>query len=141
MSLGEEYASVPALYGESMRNAGVLLARAGLQVGDVVRTHSEVMGLGFVLASDPPPQTVVARGTPVHLVESLGAVAEAYLMPDLRGLDARAMSQSLEAAGFRVKVTGAVGGFATVVDQKPEPGTRIESGDEVQLRVAGRVIP
>jgi serine/threonine-protein kinase len=141
VSLGEEYASVPALHGESMRNAHVLLLRAGLRVGDVVRAHSEVLGAGFVLASDPPAQSVVPRGTPVHLVESLGAVAEAYLMPDLRGLDARAMAQSLEAAGFRVRITGAVGGFATVVEQHPEPGMRIESGEEVTLRVAGRVVP
>lgn len=141
VSLGEEFASVPALYGESIRNARILLSRAGLEIGDVVRSHSEWLSSGLILASDPPAQSVVPRGTAVHLVESQGPVTESYLMPDVRGLDARAMAQNLEALGFRVRVEGSVGGFATVIEQVPLPGVRIESGDEVILRVAGRVIP
>ena len=141
VSLGEEFASVPALYGESIRNARILLSRAGLQVGDVVRSHSEWLTSGLVLASSPPAQAVVARGTPVHLVESEGPIAEAYLMPDLRGLDARSLAQNLEALGFRVRVEGSIGGFASIVEQVPAPGRRVELGDDVILRVAGRVIP
>jgi beta-lactam-binding protein with PASTA domain len=141
VSLGEEYASVPALHGESIRHARILLSRAGLEVGDVVRSHSEWLSQGLVLASDPPAQAVVPRGTPVHLVESQGPASEAYLMPDVRGLDARSMAQNLEALGFRVRVEGSIGGFATIFEQVPMPGVRVESSDEIILRVAGRVIP
>jgi serine/threonine-protein kinase len=141
VSLGEEFASVPALHGESRRGARLLLTRAGLEMGEVVETYSSRIGQGLILASDPGAQAVVPRGQTVNLVISLGSSESDYLMPDLRGREVKAVKQDLEALGFRVEVAGIVGSFASIVDQDPAPGSRVQSGELVVLRVAGRVIP
>lgn len=141
VSLGEEFASVPALDGESRRGARLLLTRAGLDLGEVVEAYSSEVARGLILATDPAAQAVVARGSKVNLVVSLGASDSDYLMPDLRGREVKAVKQDLEALGFRVDVAGPVGSFASVVDQNPPPGSRIQTGESIVLRVAGRVIP
>src|SRR5215510_11179246 len=40
VSLGEEYSSVPELFGESMRTAAYLLTRAGLRLGGITHAPS-----------------------------------------------------------------------------------------------------
>jgi beta-lactam-binding protein with PASTA domain len=141
VSLGEEFASVPALHGESRRGAGILLTRAGLDLGEVVEAYSSEVGHGLILATDPGAQAVVARGSKVNLVVSLGASDSDYLMPDLRGHEVKSVKQDLEALGFPVDVFGPAGSFSSVVDQSPSPGSRIQTGHQIVLRVAGRVIP
>ena len=141
VSLGEEFASVPELQGESERSARILLTRSGLQIGDVVEAHSGAIPAGLILATDPAPQAVLARGQSVHLVVSRGPVPGHYLMPDLRGKDVGAIRQSFEALGFPVEIAGSVGSFATIVEHSPSPGARLASGQQIVLRVAGRVVP
>jgi serine/threonine-protein kinase len=141
VSLGEEFASVPALHGESHRGARLLLTRAGLDLGVVVEAYSGEVARGLILATDPGAQAVVPRGSKVNLVVSLGASDGDYLMPDLRGREVKAVKQDLEAIGFRVEVAGVAGSFSSIVAQTPPPGSRIETGESIILRVAGRVIP
>jgi serine/threonine-protein kinase len=141
VSLGEEFASVPALHGESRRGARLLLTRAGLELGDMVEAYSADVGQGLILATNPGAQAVVPRGSKVNLVISLGSSDGDYLMPDLRGREVKSVKQDLEALGFRVEVAGSAGSFASIVDQSPPPGSRVRTGEAVVLRVAGRVIP
>ena len=44
LSMGEEFSSVPELFGESIRTAQYLLERAGLRLGGVTRAPSEEVG-------------------------------------------------------------------------------------------------
>jgi beta-lactam-binding protein with PASTA domain len=141
VSLGEEFASVPVLYGEPRRGAGLLLSRAGLQVGEIVEAHSDELGAGLVLSTEPGAQTVVPRGTTVHVLLSRGSPADDYLMPDLLGRDVRSVKRDLESHGFVVQVAGDTGRLASIVEQIPLPGTRIRRSQVVVLKVAGTVIP
>jgi hypothetical protein len=53
VSLGEEFSSVPQLFGISLRGARVLIERTGLTVGGVTRAPSEDVGEGSVATCSP----------------------------------------------------------------------------------------
>lgn len=140
VSLGEEFSSVPALYGESRRSAEQLLKSAGLSPGRITRAPSSEVGDGLVLASDPPAESVLPRDTPVSLLISAGAGQEAYLMPDLLGREISRARSQLEAFGLRVRVPGASASIGTIVYQNPRPGAQITRRDTVVLQAMGRLI-
>ena len=137
LSLGEEFSSVPELFGESQRSAVQLLRSAGLKLGGITRAPSEEVGEGLVAGSDPGPESVMPQGSAVQLLISTGSGEESMVMPDLLGHEVSSIHRQLEAAGFRVKVSGSSG---TVVTQHPAAGSRITRETEIDLQAAGRVI-
>lgn len=141
VSLGEEYAALPVLYGESRRGASLLLSRSGLQLGESVEAFTDEVGAGLVAATEPGAQAVVPRGSAVSVLVSRGSLSDLYLMPDLRGRDVKSVKDDLEALGFQVQVVGDVGRLASIVEQIPLPGSRIRRGQALVLKVAGQVIP
>jgi beta-lactam-binding protein with PASTA domain len=140
VSLGEEFSSVPELFGESMRAARLLISRSGLRVGAVVRAPSEEVGEGLIAGSDPGPEMVLPRDTPVHLLVSTGARGESYVMPDLAGREIGGVRRQLEAIGFRVHTPPGGGSHGTIVTQEPAAGSRISRETPIVLLATGRMI-
>ncbi len=140
VSLGEEFSSVPALFGESPRNARYLLERAGLRVGGLTRAPSEEVGEGLIAGSDPPAEAVVQRDTPVSLLVSIGAGEEGFVMPDLLGREIGRARRQLEVMGFRVLMPPAAPSIGTVVYQEPPAGSRITRSTSIVLQATGRMI-
>jgi len=141
VSLGEEFSSVPELFGETQRSAEALLKSAGLRVGFVSRAPSDVVGEGLVAGSDPGPGSVLPRDTPVHLLVSLGPSVESYVMPDLSGREIGGVRRQLEALGYHVVTPAGGGAMGTIISQDPPPGSRITRATVIVLQATGRVIP
>ena len=139
VSLGEEFSSVPELFGESQRSAEGLLHSAGLRIEFVTRAPSEDVGEGLVAGSDPGPETVLPHGTPVSLLVSTGAGEESFVMPDILGLEITGVRRQLEALGFRV-LTPPGASVGTTVSQSPPPGSRITRATRIALQATGRII-
>jgi serine/threonine-protein kinase len=140
VSLGEEFSSVPELFGESSRTARYLLERAGLRVGSATRAPSEDVGEGLVAATDPPAESVLPRDTPVSLLISTGGTEESYVMPDVLGHEIGGARRQLESLGFRVFTPPAAPSVGTVVYQEPPPGSRISRVTTILLQATGRII-
>jgi beta-lactam-binding protein with PASTA domain len=140
MSLGEESSTVPALYGETTRTAALLLERAGLAVGDVTRGPSDDLGIGLVVGTDPPAETVLPNGTAVSVLVSTGPGPEAFVMPDLLGREVRGVKRELESLGFRVYAPPAAPSFGPIVYQEPPAGSRITRNTSILLQASGRII-
>jgi beta-lactam-binding protein with PASTA domain len=140
VSLGEEFSSVPALFGESMRGARLLIDRAGLRAGGITRAPSEEVGEGLIVASDPPAESVLPRDTPVSLLVSSGAGREEYVMPELLGREISAVRRQLEAIGCRVLVPPGAASVGGIVFQNPPPGSRITRDATITLQAMGRLI-
>lgn len=138
VSLGEEFASVPALFGESQRSGEVLLAKTGLTIGGITRAPSEAVGEGLIVATDPPAETVLPQGAPVALLVSTGLGEDAFVMPNLVGRDLANVRAQLEGLGFRVQSPGT--GVGPVVAQDPPPGARITRATDITLQSQGRLI-
>jgi serine/threonine-protein kinase len=137
LSLGEEFSSVPELFGESQRSAVQLLHSAGLKLGGITLAPSDEVGEGLVAGSDPGPESVLPQGSSVQLLLSTGSGEESVVMPDLLGHEVSGIRRQLEAVGFKVKVSG---GSGTVVTQRPAAGSRITRETEIDLQATGRVI-
>ncbi len=140
LSLGEQSSSVPALFGESLRSARLLVERAGLRVGGITRAPSDEVGDGLVVASDPPAETVLPRDGVVGLLVSTGARAELYVMPDLLGREIGGARRQLESYGFRVITPPAAPSIGTIVVQDPAPGSRIARNADIVVQATGRMI-
>jgi serine/threonine-protein kinase len=140
VSLGEEFSSVPELFGESRRNARLLLERAGLRMGAVTHAPSDEVGQELVAGSDPPAESVLPRNTAVALLVSLGPGPEEYVMPDLSGRELNGARRQLEAFGFKVLVPPGAPSVGAIVSQSPSPGARVTRDAQVILQATGRVI-
>jgi beta-lactam-binding protein with PASTA domain len=140
VSLGEEFSSVPELFGESVRGARVLLERVGLRAAGVTRAPSDEVGAGLVVATDPPAETVLPRGAPVGLLVSSGAGPQYYVMPDLLGREITGAMRQLEALGFEITVPTGSPTLGTIVMQLPAPGSRVAPGDAITLQATRRII-
>jgi len=140
VSLGEEYSSVPEVFGESVRGARVLLERVGLRAAGITRAPSDQVGEGLVVASDPPAEAVLRRGSAVGLLVSSGSGTEFYVMPDLLGREITGAMRQLEALGFKITVPPGSPTLGTIVMQLPAPGSRVAAGDAITLQATRRII-
>lgn len=138
VSQGEEFSSVPQLFGTSLRGARVLIERTGLTVGGVTRAPSQDVGEGLVVATDPPAESVLPRQAPVGLLVSTGSAAESFVMPELLGRDLLAARRQLEALGFRVLSPEGTSARGMIIVQQPAPGLRVDPGTVVTLQGNGR---
>jgi len=140
VSLGEEFSSVPELFGESERGAQLLIERAGLRMGGITRSPSDDVGEGLVLDSDPPAEAVLPRETSVGLLMSTGPGTEYYVMPDLIGREISGVRRQLETFGLRVLTPPAAPTVGAIVFEQPAPGSRITRDVSVVLQATGRVL-
>jgi serine/threonine-protein kinase len=138
VSLGEEFSSVPQLFGTSLRGARVLIERTGLSVGGITRAPSEDVGEGLVVGTDPPAESVLPREAPVGLLVSTGSAAESFVMPELLGRDLAGSRRQLEALGLRVLSPEGAGSRGMIIVQQPAPGTRVDYRTVVTLQGNGR---
>jgi hypothetical protein len=139
VSLGEEFSSVPSLFGESLRSARFLLQRSGLRVSGITRAPSQDVGEGMIAGTDPPAETVLPRNATVSLLISTGSGPEAYVMPDLLGREVTNARRQLESFGFRV-LTPPSASVGPIVYQDPPAGSRITLDAEISLQAMGRLI-
>ena len=140
VSLGEEFSSVPALFGESRRNAELMLGQAGLRVGGITRAPSDAVGEGLVVATDPPTESVLPRGTPIALLLSTGLGEEVFVMPELTGRELGRVRKQLEEQGFKVLSPPAGPANGPIVMQDPPAGTRLTRDMSIMLQASGRVV-
>ncbi len=101
--------------------AAAALARAGLSAAVVSQGAR-------VLTQDPAPGTRVPRNTVIQLGRTPEGRA---VMPDLAGLSLREALGRLRGLGFEVRVAG----IGRVLDQSPPPGTELEGGQVLKLRL------
>ncbi len=126
--------ALPPLLGRSQEDAVARLSQLGL-VAEVRRAPNNAAP-GIVVAQDPPPGAQVPPGSHVQLTVSSGpALAE---VPDVRGLPVDQGGQQLRSLGLTVTVKERKSArpAGTIVDQTPEPGTRLRPGSSVTLFIS-----
>jgi serine/threonine-protein kinase len=142
VSTGIDAASVPLLEGLTLREASFRLLEDGLSPGDSVAVPFREVPEGRVLATAPPPGAPVSRGGRVDLLVSQGPRREAFAMPDLTNRDIDDVAARIRDAGFALGIVRTEKDRrvprGTVVGQFPPPGSRVVSGQSIDLDVAAR---
>jgi serine/threonine-protein kinase len=141
VSLGEEFSSVPPLFGTSLRGARLRIERVGLTASGITHAPAEEVGEGLVAGTDPPAESVLPRGAQVGLLVSTGSPDEGFVMPELLGRDLAGARRQLEAFGFRVLSPEGAGGRGMVIYQEPAPGSRVDRSTIITLQGTGRYSP
>ncbi len=139
LSLGRDKVTVPDLTGKMVDEAESMLGEIGLRVGIRSRVYSEKPS-GIIIAQNPPPKSVAARGDPVDLLISDGIYPEPLIMNDLRGMKLEEAEEAIRHSGLsigEVSFQQAKDHEAeTIISQNPPPGTLIRAGDKVDLVVS-----
>lgn len=139
VSKGPEQIAIPVLTGQSPEDAERALEALGITVGDSTAKFSNSVAKGKVIGTTPKAETLVTPNREVSLVISKGA--EPVEVPNVVGKNRDEATQLLGGAGLKVKIEevdpGIFGPFpGQVAEQNPAPGTRLQKGDEVTIKVA-----
>ncbi|MFQ6170579.1 Stk1 family PASTA domain-containing Ser/Thr kinase [Oryzobacter sp. R7] len=133
ISKGRQPVSVPDFTGKAAKPATEKLTDLGLEVDATKQANSDTVPKGSVISQDPRGGTLY-RGDTVTLVVSKGPVL--VTVPNVVGQQVQQARATLEAAGFKVDVRRALGGyFGTVRLQDPAAGTKAPKGSVVTLTI------
>jgi serine/threonine-protein kinase len=129
--------SVPSVLGQSPTNAGVLLTRAGLNIGTQTSGCSSQFGQGLVAAQNPGGGANVPPNTAVNLVTSTGSCVS---VPSVIGQTASGAQSMITAAGLVANTTTDTGCAnnaqpGNVDGQDPGAGAQVTSGTTVSISV------
>ncbi|GJM43826.1 MAG: hypothetical protein DHS20C21_06680 [Gemmatimonadota bacterium] len=142
VSMGVRKAIAPSLVGMSYRQAGIVLARDNLASGSISRVHHDTVRRGAVIGQNPPASSPLPEGGRVDLLVSLGPPPESYVMPDLVGRPAREVESLLERHGLRLGERTVLIDHSvlpgTVLELDPPRGSRVNSGEAVDVVVSSR---
>ena len=137
LSRGTDQLAAPDLAGITVTQAKRILAEAGLILGPVTPIHSDAHARELIIAQEPAAGAPVTRGATVRLLQSLGPLEEALVMPDLRGRELVVALNLLKELQLEARISfqQAVSREGHVVGQDPPAGARITVGGQVQLTI------
>lgn len=142
LSRGAEVGTVPRVIGQTVSEAESILKSVGLEVGSVVRIHSDDFPQEeTVIAHTPTANVTVQRGSKVNLLVSLGVHSVQLMMPDLRGMKLQGASEMLGSSGLKLgrvtrEASPVVEEADIVLEQAPQPNDRVERGASVDVVVS-----
>ena len=141
VSLGPQALPVPDLVGKSQRTARIELLEAGMQLGHVSSLYLGGVDADTVVLQDPPGNVKSTHSPRVDMLVSLGAPPEAYVMPDLAGLNPMLAQERLRATGLVLgkflTVPGPPERRGEVVGQSVARGSRVVAGTIVDIQLGG----
>jgi serine/threonine-protein kinase len=140
ISLGSRIALVPDVSGRSLREAGVDLSRAALEMGRISKMHSK-KDENVVLAQSPSANEQVERDTVVNMLVSLGPRPREYRLPNFLGQPMERVDSIIDAMDIsigdltrKVDLTLPKG---TILDQEPPPGSLVKQGSSISIVMSG----
>jgi beta-lactam-binding protein with PASTA domain len=140
VSKGGKTVLVPKLQGISIRQAELLLAHQGLEMGDVSWIPSDSFPEDVVIASTPSFETPVPFGMSINLRVSLGSQPDTVEVPNLLGMNIQESRKVLREIGLQLgRIDLKVNQDflpETILGQFPPPGVKVERGTEMKLEVS-----
>lgn len=132
ISSGPTPREVPNLVGLSVDQARSALADLSLAI-DVSEAYSETVPEGQIISSDPGAEEVLARGSSVAVVVSLGLPF--VEIPDVTGMLAADAATELEALGLVIEDTDGPPNRPVLITD-PVAGTSVRQGTAIRIIVS-----
>lgn len=138
ISGGEPTVIVPLLKGKSLRDAKFALERIGLQLGNVEQVPSS-SPKNMIFDQEFVEGTPIKKGQTVGVFVSIGIETGEISVPDLIGKSLMEAQKVLADSSLKVGKLNYQISFSllpnTIIDQYPSQGTKLFSGDAVDLFV------
>ncbi|MFC5996141.1 Stk1 family PASTA domain-containing Ser/Thr kinase [Pseudonocardia hispaniensis] len=134
---GPAKVTVPQLKGSTVSDAQRTLTSHGLQLGEQSEAETADSSLiGRIISTTPGPGEIAPGGSAVAVV--IGKQQTTVPVPDVTGQDESSAKDTLQQAGFDVKVSEVDGSgeAGTVVGTNPAAGTQAPKGSTVTLQVS-----
>lgn len=139
VSTGEELVKVPNLRGKSLKDANILLVKAGLLLGRSTEGNSEAP-IGLIFAQSLSEGTAVKKGTPIDVSISIGSAdSTSVLIPEIIG---KSLSEAQKLLAEKQLKIGKISYQSsssllpnTVLDQYPGQGQKVQPGFAVDVIV------
>jgi beta-lactam-binding protein with PASTA domain len=139
-SAGKEKVIVPRFIGRSLQAIGPEIIEAGLMKGKISHVHTAAYSAGRIISQNPLDTEEVARGSRISFLVSQGEREKKFLMPDLIGKRASVAIEKLKELEFNIGhirysyYPGLESGI--VINQYPEPGSRIQRRNLITMEVS-----
>jgi eukaryotic-like serine/threonine-protein kinase len=135
VSRGKAPVQVPEVTGVSQAEATAILAGEGLGV-EVTEEFSGEIPRGRVISQSPGANETVPAESTVTLVVSKGP--RTFAMPNVEEQTQESATATLQGLGLRVRIVDVPETQGNlVIDQDPEAGTTVQTGQEVTLFIGG----
>jgi serine/threonine-protein kinase len=139
ISRGSKRVRVPKLVGTKLREAKLVLAQNGLQLGGICRIPAPQYPRGTVIAQKPEFLQEIERGQSVDFLISNGSKAVAVAMPELLERPVGQALKILDALGLVPSEVEEVHQpdqpLNTIVGQRPLAGYRVDGDSSVVLTI------
>ena len=139
ISRGSKRVRVPKLVGTKLREAKLVLAQNGLQLGGICRIPASQYPRGTIIAQKPEFLQEIERGQSVDFLISNGSKSDAVAMPELRQRSVGQALKILEGLGLLPSEVKEVHQpeqpLNTVVGQRPLAGYRVDSDSSIVLTI------
>jgi len=139
LSLGPQHVTIPPLVGETLRVARIHLLQSGLQMGEITTYLDPALPADSVLQQTQPPGTLAASPR-VDLLVSEPEPPPAYVMPSLVGIYLLDADHLFVSSGLKLAKTTPIPSTqwpkGTVIEQIPDPGSKITDETSIELGVA-----
>lgn len=131
--------TVPNVVNKTAKDAQFVLESYGYKLGNITQENSD-MPKDVVIRQTPDAGTKADPGSRVDIVVSLGSAVEQVEMPDVKGKDIDMAKEELEKVGLTIGSVGyemsAAYELNAVMWQQYEPGTKVDKGTAVNLKIS-----
>ncbi len=137
VSKGSELVTVPDLTGKTTSEAGFILGKKDLEIGEISKEFSDKIPEDTIIGQDPPAGQKVKSGTKVNLIISQGI--ENVQIPDVIGKTSQEAAAILGQKSLKVTVTKENSSSINkdiVIRMSPQPGTEVKKGSTVNIVVS-----
>jgi len=139
ISRGSKRVRVPKLVGTKLREAKLVLAQNGLQLGGICRIPASQYPRGTIIAQKPEFLQEIERGQAVDFLVSNGSKSVAVAMPELRQRSVGQALKILDGLGLLPSEVKEVHQpeqpLNTVVGQRPLAGYRVDGDSSIVLTI------
>lgn len=142
ISSGPEKVYIPDITKQREETIYSDLRSAGLNLGVRAAVYHPSIPEGVVIAQDPLPGARIIQGKKVNLLVSLGPRMNAYVMPNLTGMDLQTARNRIGQEKFVLdtdhvlfKKTGDSSKWFHVIEQRPRAGAKVMEGELITLTI------
>ena len=135
VSAGPHLVEVPDVKGDESRVAELVIKNSGL-VPEEIREHSEKVGTGLVIRTEPEAYEMVKPDSVVKIYVSLGPELKKVKMPNLIGKTRIQAENDILKNGLtigKLLPEGIISDVAKVIKQYPLPDTEVDESTPVEL--------
>ena len=139
VSAGAQVMTLMDLSGMEVNEAYTALKAKGLEKVNEMRVYSDTVAEGYVVKTDPEPNTQVGPDTEIQVFVSMGRENKMLSIPNVEGMnvtDAKRLLKNVKISIGKVESVESDLPPGTIVKQYPEEGAEVPQGSSIDVEIS-----